>query len=253
MVGGRSTRTVSVAASHDGADGDGHGEARRHAPEEEADHGAGQADEDGGLAAERVGRPAPGDGGEALGDGEDGAREAGPGGDLVLLDAKARNHLGEVGGDRRQSQRLGKPGDGCVSGRGESAGSGTQGAGRVPGRSWFMGPRWAMDGLGKRPSLLVVLFLPAHGRTQAGECILSTWCGRDGGAAATGRSYPSVHPAPQRRSDGASEVKVAMPQPENRATTGVCVFAGIFFFFFFFWHSPRIASCCTGSLGPFFV
>lgn len=92
-------RTIAVAASHDGTDSNGHDEARGHAPDEEADHGAGEAGEDDGFAAELVGRSPPSYGCEALGNREDGSGKAGPFCDFCVLDAKAGYHLGEVGKD----------------------------------------------------------------------------------------------------------------------------------------------------------
>ena len=108
--------TIAVAAPHDGTDGDGHGQARGHAPCEETGHGASKTPEDDGFAAEFVGCPPPGHGCEALRDGEDGSRKTSPSCDVDLGDAKAGYHLGEIGKDRGQGQRLSEPGNSCGKG-----------------------------------------------------------------------------------------------------------------------------------------
>lgn len=92
--------TVAVAASHDGTNSDGHGQARRHAPQEEANHGAGEAPENDGLSAELIGCPPPDDSSQTLRHGEDGSSKAGPSCNVVLLDAEAGDHLRKIGEDR---------------------------------------------------------------------------------------------------------------------------------------------------------
>lgn len=105
-------RTISITTALDGADGDSHGQARRQAPDDKARHGAEQADDEDGLAAVAVGGAAPGHGGDALGERKGGRGEAGPGGNVVLGDAEAADHVREVRVHRGVGEGLGEAGDG---------------------------------------------------------------------------------------------------------------------------------------------
>lgn len=64
-------RTIAVPSALDGSHGNGHGQTRRHAPNDKADHGTEQTKDDGRFPAVHVGRLAPSHGGDALGYRED--------------------------------------------------------------------------------------------------------------------------------------------------------------------------------------
>lgn len=109
---GLSRLTVTVTGALEGAGEDSHREAGREAPDEETGHGADKPHEDGRFPPNVIRQPAPRHSSTRLRHGEDGRRDAGPEGNVVLGDAEAEDHLGEVGEDGGEGQRLREPRDG---------------------------------------------------------------------------------------------------------------------------------------------
>lgn len=91
---GRGTRTIAVSATLDSSHGNGHGQARRHAPNHKAHHGTQEAGDDGGLSTIRIRCLSPANSGDTLGDGEDTRGDTSPASDLVCLDTETLNHRG---------------------------------------------------------------------------------------------------------------------------------------------------------------